>query len=669
MFIMRILSIPASAMLCGLFLANTAFGADLAYPSPEDMGAALRKLAEQSPDSARLHTLARSPGGRDVTLIDIGRPDADLPAILVVANMEGNSPLGTQAALDLATRLLGEWRADATLRRWYIVPLGNPDGYARFFQRPLAINLGNTRPVNDDHDDAADEDGPEDLNGDGFITMMRQAHPEGEWIAVKDNPILMRKADRAKGERGGYRLLPEGIDNDGDGEINEDGPGGVNPGRNFPHDFRHHTTTDGLWAASEDESRGVMRFAYDHPEIAMVLTFGRSNSLRKIPQGSGNAKGERTYAVPARYAKMMGVSPTKRMSLKEITRVFREAFGNMQMSEDAVVSMLGEGAAKKPTAEDLTYWKEIHERYTEFIKQAEVDGERLDSAAFSPGCVEQWAYYQYGVPSFSLDFWTPPAKKDETAKGDAALTANDIEKMTNEAFVALGEDKIAAALEAHGTPEQFTAAKAITSVESGMMTPKKIAEQLRKAKKGKESGTADAADEALFAFDASAFVRWEPFDHPTLGPVEIGGRKPYADIAPPPQQAAALIGKQLPFVRQLAKLLPEIALEKVVVEPKGPDVWRLEVWVANRGFLPYPTYHGTRSKRPTPVSLTIGGEAITLLEGRPRRVLGQLAGSGATRKVIWIVHAKAGATVTLEAHSFSAGRDKRDVTLAGGDSQ
>jgi len=668
---MRVLFGPAGAIACGICFANVAFGADIGFRSPQTVGEALQQLADQSPGEARIHCLACTPGGRDLTLIDIGRSDAGLPAILVVANMDGNSPLGTQAALELASRLLGDWRDDLSLRRWYIVPLGNPDGYARLFEQPLAVDFGNARPVNADHDDATDEDGPDDLNGDGFITMMRQPHPEGEWVAVEDNPVLMRKADRAKGERGGYRLLPEGIDNDGDGEINEDGPGGVIPGHNFPHNFKHYTATDGLWAASEAESRGVMRFACDHPEIAMVLTFGRSNSLRDVPPGSGDggAPGVRTYAVPAHFARRMGVSAGARLPLEEILRLAREMTGNMQMSEDTVLSMLGDGAATTPDARDLTYWKEIHERYAEFIKQAGLDGKRLDSAAFSPGSVEEWAYYHYGVPSFSLDFWTLPVdERGQDPEANGALTADDIEKMTHEAFIALGEEKITALLEAHGAA-QFTAKRAITSVESGMMTPGKIAEHLRKAKEDKEPPHADAVDEALFAFREDAFVRWEAFDHPTLGPVEIGGRKPYAELAPPPEQAAALIGKQLPFIRELAKLLPEIAIVKVNVEPKGRDVWRVEVWIANKGFLPYPTYHGMRCKRPTPVSVTLRGDSVTPLEGRPRRALGLLAGSGGTQKLTWVIHAKAGRTVTLEAHGLSTGRDKRDITLGRGNNR
>ena len=67
----------------------------------------------------------------------------------------------------------------------------------------------------------------------------------GTYVEVADNPLLMREVDNAKGEVGKYRLFREGVDADGDGKLNEDGPGGVNPGHNFPHNFKHFTKNFG----------------------------------------------------------------------------------------------------------------------------------------------------------------------------------------------------------------------------------------------------------------------------------------------------------------------------------------------------------------------------------------------------------------------------------------
>ena len=67
------------------------------------------------------------------------------------------------------------------------------------------------------------------------------------------------KADRAKGETGAYRLESEGLDNDGDGAINEDPPGGVDFDRNFPHGWKEFDRRAGTSACSEVETRGADR--------------------------------------------------------------------------------------------------------------------------------------------------------------------------------------------------------------------------------------------------------------------------------------------------------------------------------------------------------------------------------------------------------------------------
>ncbi|UCC31622.1 MAG: hypothetical protein JSU86_04960, partial [Phycisphaerales bacterium] len=196
----------------------------------------------------------------------------------------------------------------------------------------------------------------------------------------------------------------------------------------------------------------------------------------------------------------------------------------------------------------------------------------------------------------------------------------------------------------------------------------KIAEFIRKAQKKEEAGGADETEEALYAFNKDAFVPWQDYDHPTLGTVQIGGKIPYTDLTPPPEAVRELLEKQLPFVRKLSTMLPEVVIEKVEVEPVSSGVWRLNAWVENRGFLPYPTHQGQRCKRPTPVAVTLTGESIKLLEGRERTVLDLLAGSGGVQKTTWLLHAAPGSRVTLETKSFSAGEDKKILTLEeGGD--
>lgn len=641
---------------------------DFRYRPPEEIQTLAEELANRHGDSLRLRRLAHSPGGRDLVLMELGAAQSQAPAILVVANMEGNCPVASEAALKLAELLVTDWSDELTNLRWYIVPVGNPDGYASYFKKPLFADFVNERPRNDDLDDATDEDGPDDLNADGLITMMRQAHPEGTWIDIEGNPVLMKKAKASEGERGKYRLFTEGIDNDGDGKINEDAPGGAVPGRNFPHNFKHFTRNGGRWAASEPETNALLRFAFDHPEITMVLTFGRSNSLKDVPAGSKKTEAAQDkYKVPERMAKRMGIDPDKEFPLKELVELARDMTGYKELTEEMVLQFLGVGAAVKPDKGDVPYWTDISKKYNEFIKEAGFEEKRLKPPGFSPGSVEEWAYYQYGVASFSMDFWTVPAKKEEKKKGgDDDLTPDKIEAMSNEDFIALGKEKIDAFLKASDAPPQFGADMVINALKSGMMTTKRMAEFIRKAAKKKEAGGADETEDALYAFDNGAFVIWEPYEHPTLGPVEIGGKIPYKDLAPPPEMVPELLDKQLPFIRQLAGMVPRIAIDKVHIEKKSAEIWRIEAWIANNGYLPYPTHQGNRCKRPTPATVTLEVGEGTFLEGRPRTVLRVLEGSSATKKLTWLVHAEHGSRIIVKVDSFSAGRDEQTITLNGG---
>src|SRR5205823_5923167 len=85
---------------------------------------------------------------------------------------------------ELATRMAQRFAADtpenqALLDRFtfYIIPVPDPDATAAMFTPPFIERTTNLRPTDDDHDGDLDEDGPDDLNHDGLITMMRVEDP------------------------------------------------------------------------------------------------------------------------------------------------------------------------------------------------------------------------------------------------------------------------------------------------------------------------------------------------------------------------------------------------------------------------------------------------------------------------------------------------------------
>ncbi len=257
----------------------------------------LAQLAAAHPDAVELREIGRTFGGRPIRLAVIGRagefaPD-DRPALLVVAGLEG-SAFSTRLALATIEHLAGARGevADLLTRRTvYVVPDASPDASAR-------RTRGNARPVDEDRDGRADEDPPADLDGDGQVVWIRVPDAKGEWRASDEDPRLLVKADRKKGERGTYALHPEGLDADDDGAVAEDGTAGVDVDRNFPH--RHDEASDeaGLFAASEPETRALADFVIGHPNVAASLVFGLDDDLLKAPAAEATPGGATTKIDP-----------------------------------------------------------------------------------------------------------------------------------------------------------------------------------------------------------------------------------------------------------------------------------------------------------------------------------------------------------------------------------
>ena len=142
--------------------------------------------------------------------------------------------------------------------------------------------------------------------------------------------------------------------------------------------------------------------------------------------------------------------------------------------------------------------------------------------------------------------------------------------------------------------------------------------------KAKEPGSKaiepDDKEKTLLAYidkklNGTGFVKWQPFDHPTLGKVEIGGFAPFVTSTPPAAQIDSLCKMQLPWLLKLTTKLPDLHLLKELVTALGAGVYKLEIFVENRGTLPYPTAMGSKNKQPAPVIVILEGENFEFLEG------------------------------------------------------
>ena len=642
------------------------------YHSPAELNAAFRGIARANAAFAKIHVLAKSPGGTEVLLLEIGpetgKAKKTLPAVFIGAGFDGLAPISSEAALYLAKQLAEKPDVRKELT-WYVIACANPDAAARFFGKPPVADPRNASPVNDDLDDAVDEDGPEDLNGDGFITMMRVADPEGAWIPVPGQSRLMKRADGFKGEKGVYKLLPEGLDNDKDGEFNEDPAGGADIGVQFPHLFPYFKPGSGLWPGSEAESFAILKFVNEHKEIGLSFVFGRTNFCLNPPRGGRRGDvNMNELRIPREMAGFLNADPDKVYTMAELKDLAKPFVPEgMTVDEAMISSFLGLGAAVNPLPDDLKFYKELSDKYKEFLKTNKLDEKRLEPAADKDGSFELYAYYQLGVPSFALDFWTLPEVKEEKKGED--MTPEKLEKMTSEEFIALGEEKIDAFLKSSGAPAEFKAKQLIEGLKAGQMSTKQMAEMMKQMPKPPSEEGIDPAEKALLAWSdkelqGKGFVEWKPFKHPTLGDVEIGGAVAFAETTPPPAMIETLLAGQVPWVFEISSRLARVKMGPVKAAALGGGLFEIEAWVEDAGYLPYPTAMGRRNTRIAPVLVTLEGKGLQFIEGKPRSSVPSLEGFG-RQKVRWIVRAEKPGKIEIKAATRNAWGGTATIDLGG----
>jgi len=263
----------------------------------------LKRLNEAFPELTRLYSIGQSTQGRDlwcleVTARNVGNPDRK-PAMYIDGNIHGNEVQAGEVAtytgwylchqygrLDKVTSLLNDYV-------FYLVPTTNPDGRDLWLHnRDGAMSArGGSEPTDNDRDGVCDEDDCEDLNGDGVVAQMRIKDPQGRYKRHPDYPeyLMVRAKDDEPGE---YALLGwEGIDNDGDGRVNEDGRGGYDMNRNWGYDWQPNYIQYGAkdYPFSQPETRAVARFALAHPNIAAAQCYHNSGGL--ILRGPGHEGG------------------------------------------------------------------------------------------------------------------------------------------------------------------------------------------------------------------------------------------------------------------------------------------------------------------------------------------------------------------------------------------
>lgn len=653
----------------------------LALRSPREITASLRAIASEKPALARLLTIGRSYGNREIVVLELaaesgnsGLPREARPAILVTANLEGLHFLGTEAACRLARRLVDGYTKDKTIttilekRTIFIAPLLNPDAYEAWLTKAKWERMTNSRPVDEDNDGQWDEDGPEDLNGDGLITIMRVKDPEGTYFPDPKEPRLLKQADPKKGEKGIYKVYLEGLDNDGDGEINEDPPGGVEVNRNFPHDFEYFVKTRGGWPVSEPETQALLKFMTEHQSIALVLNFSTENTILNLQQSGQARVGADKVRLPRMYASVLGLESDQEYTLKEIVEAMR-GLGmapGVEITEEMVASFLGFGPAVTIDRLDMPIFEAIQKEYKELVSKAGLDYPERRAKAVEKGSFVAYCYFQYGVPVFSTDIWSVPEPKKPAEKD--ILTPEKLKTMTSEEFIALGEDKIDAFLKAQNAPATFSAASVIAMVKSGQITPARMAELLEKMPPRPPASDEEHPEAYLLRWSdttlaGSGFVNWTPFKHPTLGEVEIGGLVPGIKLLPPDDLAQKAIETHLDFYLKLIERVAEVKIQEIRAKRLGEGVYEVNAYLTNPNWFPTSTAQGRRAMSSWPIRVKLVLEKDQQLFSGRSTVTVPFINGGEVKKVVWTIRGKKGTRITVEVVSPKAGRASSTLIL------
>lgn len=272
------------ALACLTHLHAAANPALEGYASDVQFTAQVRELDQSNVVATR--SLGKSVGGREVWLLTIGTGETEKkPAIAVIGNVHGPHLAGAELALQFAQKLAKYGESDEATKKvlaevtFYVIPRPSPDACEKCFAAPFRERAGNDRRTDDDRDFQTGEDPPDDLNGDGWITMMRIEDPAGDWLPHPDDPRVLIQADRKKNERGTCRLLVEGKDDDHDEAWNEDGGDGVALNRNLSHRYEGFAKGTGANAVSEPEHRALVDFLHDRTNVAAVFCFSPEDNL------------------------------------------------------------------------------------------------------------------------------------------------------------------------------------------------------------------------------------------------------------------------------------------------------------------------------------------------------------------------------------------------------
>ncbi len=319
------------------------------------------------------------------------------PGHWICAATHGNEYTGTEACLYIIDKLIAGYGEDSEItslvdnNSFYICPMVNPDGVYNSVELGLS-QRGNSMLKDDDKDGKINEDGYDDLDGDGHITWFRYQDPKGQYIQDEVDPrVMIRLGEKEKTDKTRWSMIREDKDNDGDGKRGEDKEEGFDINRKYPEGWWNdegYQGGTGDYPTSAPEVQAMAEFLVNHPNILMAQFFHTSGGFTYRPMGvssdaSMHPKDIAVYdlILGKKYAGMMGDDIPKAWMFPDSIDLYREELKKTSKNKYAI------------------------NRGYETPKTWVVSWNEKEDKRYSFGLQSDWAYQQLGMYSVTSELF------------------------------------------------------------------------------------------------------------------------------------------------------------------------------------------------------------------------------------------------------------------------
>ncbi|NOR14774.1 MAG: hypothetical protein GQ544_03620, partial [Candidatus Aminicenantes bacterium] len=321
------------------------------------------------------------------------------PGYWISGATHGNEFTGSEVCLYIVDKLVSAYGNDEAItqlidtKTFYICPMVNPDGVYNSVEKGISQRQ-NSMLLDDDNDGRINEDGWDDINGDGHITQFRYPSKTGRYVMDdEDRRVMVRLRTGQKTEKPRYDVVMEDIDNDKDGKTGEDPERGIDLNRNFPEGWAkvdNFAGGSGDYPTSAPETRALAEFFTTHSNILIGQNYHTSGGFTFRPMGTAPHPNLHPkdvavldFIMGKKYLEIIGEEVPEAWQKPDQLDVFKAELKKTSKNKYAV-----QRGYELPRGWRVSYNEAADKRY-------------------SYGMATDWMYMQQGVFAITTELWNP----------------------------------------------------------------------------------------------------------------------------------------------------------------------------------------------------------------------------------------------------------------------